>query len=142
VEESEAVRALAGGRLLRHRPDRGVGRGQRGVAEEDDGREALDLTADHAIHVAGLDLAFGSDRQALERPLDREAVDHVAEGVGRSVEAAIAIDVDPPVDDELSVVAARRQAKRLDRARRRRVIGVGRLVDDAEAHGITPDTGR
>ena len=34
------------------------------------------------LRVAGLDLAFGGDDQAVERALDGEAVDDVAEGVG------------------------------------------------------------
>ena len=105
---------------------------------------ALDLVADQAVHVRGLDLALGRDHQAVERTLDGEGVDAVAERVGRGLEAAVAVDVDPPVDDELAVMAARREPENLDRAARRRCVAIGGLVEDPEAHraALSGDTVR
>ena len=50
--------------------DRRIGRGERGIAQIEHRREALDLAAEHAGGVVGLDAALGDDGQFADRPVD------------------------------------------------------------------------
>ena len=135
VHQAEPVAAGLCRDLAGEIADHRIGRGQRRVAQIEDRRKALDLAAEHAGGVDGLDAALGDDGQLLDRPVEGEFVHQVAEGVGGLVEAAIAVDVDAPGGDVLPVVAARQQAQHLDRAVRRRGVAVGGFVADVEAHG-------
>ena len=81
VQFGEHVAAARIANFLRKIADRAVGLGQRGVAQEQARRKALDRAAHDAIGVLGLDLAIDLDPQFLERAVGGEDVGDIAEGV-------------------------------------------------------------
>ena len=148
----EGVEEVERGRRRRRRDLAGEGRGcaasaavSARLAEEDAGREALDLAADAR---RAMSCVSTSPSAVIVRPSSGPSTvkewTRLPNGSVDGCEAAVAVDVDAPVDDELAVVAARRQAEHLDRAARRRGVAVGGLVEDAEAHraALRRDTAR
>ena len=123
--------------FLRKVADRAVGLGQRGVAQEQARRKALDGAAHHAIGVLRLDLAVDLDPQFLERAVGGEDMGDVAEGVFVRGEPRVGRDVDAPALDILAFVVARRQSQHLDHAGGGRIVAVDRAMGDAKAHGET-----
>ena len=88
----------------------------------------------HTIGVLRIDLALHQHAKLLERAFGREDVGDVAERVLVLVELAVLGHVDPPIDDILAVVIARRQPQRLDDAVRRLAVAVDGLVGHLDAH--------
>src|SRR5258705_127551 len=72
-------------------------------------RKSLSRAGHDALGVAGLDFALDQDLQLVERPIGREGVGEVAEGVLVLLEPAIGGNVDAPIHDELAFVVARRE---------------------------------
>ena len=120
--------------FLRKVADRAVGLRQRGVAQEQARRKALDGAAHHAVGVLRLDLAVDLDPQFLERPVGGEDMGDIAEGVFVGGEPRIGHDVDAPAPDVLAFVVARRQPQHLDHAGGGRIVAVDRAMGDAKAH--------
>ena len=120
--------------FLRKVADRAVGLGQRGVAQEQARRKALDAAAHHAIGVLRLDFAVDLDPQFLERAVGGEDMGDIAEGVFVGGEPRIGHDVDAPALDILAFVVARRQPQHLDHAGGGRIVAVDRAMGDAKAH--------
>ena len=108
---------------------------QRGLAQEQCRRKALDRAGDHAFGVVRIDLALDRDRQFAERPFGGEGMADVAEGVLVLVQQAILRQIDAPVDHILPVVIARGEPQHLGHAGGRRVVAIGGRVGDADAHG-------
>jgi hypothetical protein len=59
----------------------------------------------------------------------------IAESILDLAQPDILVDVDPPMDDMLAVMRARRQAQRLDHRLGRLLVAVDGLVRDTNTHG-------
>src|SRR5262249_50091822 len=84
-----------------------IGSGERGGAQIEARREALDDPAHAALRVAGLALALDRHHKLVEWTFGSEHMGDVAEGVLMLVEPAIRGDVDAPARHVLAVVVAR-----------------------------------
>ncbi len=114
--------------------NRAVGLRQRGVAQEQARRKALDGAEHHAIGVLSLDLAVDLDPQFFERAVGGEDVGDIAEGVFVGGQPRIGHDVDVPALDILAFMVARREPQHLDHAGGWRIVAVDRAMGDAKAH--------
>ena len=107
--------------------------GQRCLAQKELRRKTFDGTLDAAVGVLRVDFAIDLDAEFVERTLGRERMGDVAERVLMLMQEAIFGQIDPPGQDVLPLVVARRQAQQLRHAGWRRVIGVGGRVGNVES---------
>ncbi len=84
--------------------------------------------------VLGVDFAIDLDAQFVERALGRERMSDIAERVLMLMQKAIFGQIDPPGQDMLSLMIARRKAQQLRHAGWRRVISVGGRVGNVNSH--------
>ena len=128
------------------RPRRGGGkrgkariRARRGrLGQIGGGRDRLAVAPQHPGVVLGLDRALHMDVDALNRALDRPALDPVASPAGERPAPRAARDGDLPVDHALAVVARGHEAQRLHHEAHRAVVEIGGEVIDAEPHLASP----
>src|SRR5215469_12692612 len=111
-----------------------IGSGERGGAQIEARREALDDAAHDSLRVAGLDLALDRHGKLAEWTLGRKHMGDVAESVLVLVEPTIRGDVDSPARHVLAIVVARGQAQHLDHAGGGRLVAVGDQMRDADTH--------
>ena len=107
---------------------------ERGLAQIELRRKALERPEDDAARVESLDLADRRHGERRKRPVEREAVHDVAEGVLRGAQAAFDVEIDAPMRNVLAFMGARGETQRLDDGLRRALVTVMRLVTDAQAH--------
>jgi hypothetical protein len=86
------------------------------------------------VPVGGLDLAGHPHGDALDRPVGREHVDDVAEGVLAGFQPAVGARLDAPAQDVLPVVVAGGEAQGLHEGLHGPLVAVDGVVDDSDAH--------
>jgi hypothetical protein len=86
------------------------------------------------VAVFRLHFAFDRDLEVGDRPAQGQRVGEVAEWVLTGLQRSIAIEIDTPSFDVLSVVIARRQAQQLHDRLGGAAIGVMGAMSNGDAH--------
>jgi len=134
VHQRKLVLVAVGARRFGESEEGGIRFGKSRFAQVKTRRKSFDAAGDDTASVGRFDDALYADRELFERSFGGEGMGQVAEGILVLVQQAIVRTLDPPGDDVLAVMIARRQPQNLRHAERRAFVAIGRGVRDMDSH--------